>query len=83
MHAYHNAPLLSDNSPHIKLEELSNLVSSVIINQKFYNTKEPCSYMTHGEEEAQTKEERKDEDKSHVPLMTSGIFLLLIAQGNY
>ena len=56
----------------------NNLVSSVIINQKFYNTKEPCSYMTHGEEEAQTKEERKE--KSMSPSMTHNwlyIFFIL------
>ena len=43
----------------------------LILTHKFNNTKEPCSYMTHGEEEAQTKEEKKE--KSRVPLHdTSG-----------
>ena len=33
----------------------------LIFTHKFNNTKEPCSYMTHGEEEAQTKEEKRKE----------------------
>ena len=49
----------------------------LILTHKFNNTKEPCSYMTHGEEEAQTKEEKKE--KSRVPLHdTSGCTFFLV-----
>ena len=37
------------------------ICSLAICTHKFNNTKEPCSYMTHGEEEAQTKEEKRRE----------------------
>ena len=48
----------------------------LIFTHKFNNTKEPCSYMTHGEEEAQTKEEKRKEP-CPPPRHTSGCTFFL------
>ena len=44
----------------LSCSQFKMMVRPVKIVIKFYTqTKEPCSYMTHGEEEAQTKEDKK------------------------